>query len=203
MNDTTTESTLTKDQKLTFRKQINDRKSITAIVRFDDECGNGHNTFSITGEHYTNGRMDSCGCLHDLIARHFPDLAPLIKWHLCSTEGPMHYIANTVFHASDRDCWGTRKGEQRKDKAGQPMWQFNGPEKTIQWGNRPTDCGEWAPVSGVGKEREVDAARRVAIWPDATDDELTSPELSDLLQARLPELLADFRRAVESLGLIW
>jgi hypothetical protein len=198
-----TESTLIKDQKLTFRKQISDWESITATVRFDDRCGNGHNTFSITGECRVYSRVESCGCLHDLIAEYFPELAPLIKWHLCSSDGPLHYIANTVFHASNRDCWGTRKGEQRTDKTGRPMWQFNGPGRRIQSSNRPINCGEWVPVTGEGKERNLDAARQAAIWPDATDEELTSPELPDLLRARLPELLTDFRRAVESLGLKW
>ena len=41
-----------------------------------------------------------------------------------------------------------------------------------------------------GKERELDAARRVAIWPEATDEELTAPDLKGRLEARLPALLA-------------
>ena len=197
----TTKSTLAKDQKLMFRKRINDQQFLTAIVRFDDECGNGHNAFSITGAY--SGRLTSFGCLHDLIAEHFPGLAPFIKWHLCSTDGPLHYIANTIFHASNRDAWGTQKGEQRKDRSGQLMWEFKSPAKTRQCGLQPNYCGRWAPIRGEGKERDLDAARQAAIWPDATDDELTSPELPDLLQARLPGLLADFRQAIEGLGLKW
>ena len=79
---------------------------ITANVRHDDQCGNGHNTFSITGEisrQARNGRWmeDSGGCIHDEISRHFPELRPLIKWHLCSTDEPMHYVANTVYHVDN------------------------------------------------------------------------------------------------------
>lgn len=201
MNDTTTKSTLTKNQKLVFRKRINDQQSLIAVVSFDDACGNGHNAFSITGTY--SGRLTSSGCLHNLIAAHFPGLAPLIKWHLCSTEGPLHYIVDTVFHASNLDAWGTRKGEQRRDRSGQLMWKFKNPAKTLQCGLRPDLYGRWVPVLGEGKERDLDAARKVAIWPDATDDELTSHQLSDLLRMRLPGLLIDFRRAVESIGLIW
>lgn len=74
---------------------------IKAEVRCDDECKNGHDTFSITGEIYIPGRRDSeaCGCLHDEIAARFPELAPYIRWHLTSTDGPMHYLANAIYHA--------------------------------------------------------------------------------------------------------
>lgn len=79
--------------------------TLRAEIRFDDEYGNGHNTFAITAEVRVPRRRDieAGGCLHDDIARVFPELASLIKWHLVSTDGPMHYVANTVYHASDRD----------------------------------------------------------------------------------------------------
>lgn len=33
----------------------------------------------------------------DLVAEHFPDLLPLVRWHLSGvTTGPMHYIANAL-----------------------------------------------------------------------------------------------------------
>lgn len=87
--------------------------TITAHIRFDDRCGNGHNTFSITATVREEGRRDVGGCLHDDVARCFPALAPFIKFHLCSTDGPMHYIANTVYHveqgkldyARSSACW--------------------------------------------------------------------------------------------------
>jgi hypothetical protein len=74
---------------------------ITATVRHDDRCGNGHNTFSVTAEVRIPGRRDieAGGCMHKEIAKHFPELAPFIKWHLTSTDGPMHYTANTLYHA--------------------------------------------------------------------------------------------------------
>jgi len=89
---------------------------IKAELSFDDECGNRHNTFAITGsinKHpgFSERGVVACGCLHDEIAEHFPELAHLIKWHNVSTDSPMHYVANTVYHASDRDYRGKRKGE--------------------------------------------------------------------------------------------
>ena len=84
---------------------------LRAEARFDDRYGNGHDTFSLTaagcpGREYRESRVDVCGCCHDLIEEHFPSVAHLVKWHLCSTDGPLHYLANTLRHASDRD-WET------------------------------------------------------------------------------------------------
>jgi len=111
------ESVLTKRQKKVYGPRPisgwGAGAQIKAEVRFDDECGNGHNTFSITGEIYVPGRRDieAGGCLHEEIAKAFPELAPFIKWHLVSTDGPMHYVANTVHFASDRDHFGKAAGE--------------------------------------------------------------------------------------------
>ena len=110
-------STLTKNQKLTFTKTIG-KERLTVTIRHDDECGNGRNTFAITAtlaEKARNNRWyeRSWGCQHDEVARFFPELEPLLKWHLCSTDAPMHYVANSLYHASDKDCWGKRDGEPK------------------------------------------------------------------------------------------
>lgn len=96
--------------------------------------------------------VESCGCIHETIAAAFPELAPFIKWHLVSTDGPMHYVANTVYLAG---------------------------------------------------ARELDAARSAAIWPDATDAELCSDNLKNLLAARLPALMNEFKRDMLTLGFNW
>ena len=85
---------------------------MTVEVRYDDECGNGHNTFAITADIRPVDRhrgWEAGGVLHDEVTKHFPELAPFIKWHNCSSDGPMYYIANTVYHAGDRDCHGLQK----------------------------------------------------------------------------------------------
>lgn len=169
----------TKQYRADYYDEHGDPCTLIATVRHDDECRNGHNTFAITADlyekhvqrgepttkHIGSGKtlwVNAGGCLHEEIARRIPELAPFIKWHLCSTDGPMHYLANTIYLAGDRDAWG-----------------------------KP------------GKARELDAARRAAIWPEATDEELSAPReiLKAKLEARLPVLLAEFRAAVESLGL--
>jgi len=129
--------------------------AMTVCIRFDDECRNGHNSFSITGDirEPVRGTV-SCGCLHEKAAEIFPELAPLIRWHLVDSTGPMHYLANTLYFV---------------------------------------------------REKQLDLARAVACWPEATDTQLNAPqkELAAALNARLPGLLAEFRAAVESTGLKW
>lgn len=138
------ESKLISSQEKKWQKMTSDGHWLTVTIRHDDCCGNGHNTFSITAETY-----QMAGCLHDLVAEAFPELQPFIKWHLCSTDGPLHYIANTLF---------------------------------------------WA---GRGS---LDNARNSAIWPEATLEQLHDRKL---LEARLPQLMIEFRAAVESLGLVY
>jgi hypothetical protein len=54
-------------------------------------------TASIERKSGTRWVEDSGGMLHDQIAEHFPNLAPLLKWHLTAVDGPLHYIANAKY----------------------------------------------------------------------------------------------------------
>ena len=153
-------TTLTKNQKQHFTKRVDIDGTpceMTVQVRHDDQCGNGHNTFSVTADIIGRG-IEMFGCLHDEIREHFPELSHLLKWHLASTDGPMHYIANTTYHA-----------------------------RATEWNGEP-------------KTPDIEAARRTAVWPDATLEQLQSEEA---LTARLESLLSEFREAVESAGFIW
>jgi len=122
MNGNKITSVLTKHQKrsLTKKYTVNGgRRTINLAIRYDDECGNKHNTFAMTATihrgHgcYTERNLEMGGSCHDEIAKQFPDLAKYIKWHGVSSDSPLHYVANTTYHASDKDCWGLRKGEPR------------------------------------------------------------------------------------------
>lgn len=272
----TEESVLTKKQTKRYGPKAIDYHGTPAVivaeVRFDDECGNGHNTFAITGDiravdrrvNRHGGGWLAGGCLHDEIREKFPELTPFIKWHLCSTDGPMHYLANTLFMAGDKDCWGKRKGDVTGWEFGV---RFNGvpvthrlPEKFWTWARMmhgqskfkvraiahvdregeykysphytfqgfaekwhecpfrdKTEAEEmcdalngcevqWIRIPvrySDGKERELDSARRASVWLEATDEELIADGLKERLEARLPALLAEFRRDVESLGFVW
>jgi hypothetical protein len=190
-------------------------------VRYDDELGNGRNSFAITATVTTpasirQGDTAAGGCLHGDIARVFPELAPLIRWHLFDSDGPMHYIENTLYHASDRDHNGLTKGERqqiRNGKTGKLAWKLEkvGPDVDapahIYADEQPTPPDvrlvyvPWERI-GEGKERDLKAARSCAAWPDATDEQLCAPRetLRAALEARLPALMAEFRAAIVSAG---
>lgn len=119
-------SVLTKNQKQTH--VVKNGNVVTFCnIRFDDECGNGYNTFSITGEVYEKTRKRDLdkwdlrlidglwyewvtgGCIHNIIARRFPQFKHLIKFHLCSTDSPLHYKANTLYWAKQSNIENARK----------------------------------------------------------------------------------------------
>lgn len=269
-------SVLTKHQTKTFEAfnvTVNtewgpqEYRRVKATVRYDDECGNGHNSFSITGKAWeANNRRDcdTCGCIHDIIEQAFPELAPFIKWHLTSSDGPMYYIANTMYHA--RTC--SHKGKQVGDPVkfetrlafegcpftfeekeegffdfleahrggvfklktvaydGKDTYSFS-PNYTIE-GFTPvkqSTSGEWydtlfnnrreacefidalntmpylfaatATEYATAVTPDIEAARRCAVWPDATLEQLQSKEA---LEDRLLSLMEAFKADMELLG---
>lgn len=118
MND----SIITEHQIKTFRCALNEHEKLIVTVRWDDSCGNGHNSLSVTGTVYDDRRRSDDkwareGCIHDdILAAVCRKLIPhevgdLIPFHLSSSDSPMHYLANVRYHASEKDCWGKRKGE--------------------------------------------------------------------------------------------
>ncbi len=212
----------------TFAKEYTEhgqKQRISAELRFDDSCNNGHETFAITadGHSYDRGawRESFGGCCHEEIARHFPELAPLIKWHLVSTDGPMHYTGNVVYMAGERDCWGLLKGEFRQHTSrgpnqnggipGVPNWTLELPDRTardVYAMEKPAPVMlEWKACgrTGEGKARELDHARSSAVWPDATDAELMQEPaaLKAALLARLPALMAEFKAAMLGAGFVY
>lgn len=129
----------------TFGPFANGKETVVVKARYDDTCKNGHNSLGVTCDIYENRRDVGGGCNHELIEKLMPEMAPLIKWHLVSTDGPLHYIANTLY---------------------------------------------W-----VGKG-ELQHARNAAVWPEAGLEDLTEANLL----ARLPTLMREFKREIESWG---
>lgn len=183
-------------------------------MRFDDNCRNGHNTFAITAEVRSPTRgFEAGGCMHDEIAVVFPELAPLILWHLCSTDGPMHYVANTVYHADEHGpthAWVYYKGPSASDPLG--LGDDGVKERLLGYLRTPdAQRAEGQPGYTVKwdektvKERNLDHARSCACWPEATDAQLTAPaaELTAALDKRLPALLAHMRTDIEAAGFVW
>lgn len=264
------ESKLVKNQRKTITKTLANGNVLDIEIRYDDQCGNGHNSFAITGTLYEKlPRCDkniiACGCIHDEIIKHAPEYAHLVKWHHMNSDGPMHYLANTIYNASDKDYNGKKAGEPSriekhllignspiKYKASKRLLSFieqykagqvedvliyekhHAPDKdNYPW--KPNYCfyndTQWHEALfhnhseakdfklaletcdinivevvteySKGKDRELDSARSCAIWPEATAEELCSDNLKELLEARLPKLVSDFKEVVESLGFIY
>ena len=94
------ESILQKNQCKKFTKNINfcgKPCKMHVEIRYDDECNNGHNSFSIMGDIIIDGKYELSGCIHKEITTFFPKLKHLIKWHFMTSEGPLYYIDNTIF----------------------------------------------------------------------------------------------------------
>lgn len=231
---------------------------------------NGRHTFSIgieierAGAYMGHWNKVGSSRSPELMAQLWPEHLRALDYHLVSLSGPLHYIANTVYLAGIRDCFGWEPGEQRKEKeTGMPLWRADTDllfhvmasatppaplelqyepmrvEKPMNWGpNKGIPVGEpqrdadglhlWRipgtglplvrsltqpkplvfqlkPYLGEGKERDLAAARVCAIWPDATDEELSVPEkkLEAALQRRLPKLLWELKAVVESFGMTY
>jgi len=133
------------------------------------------------------GRILAAG---QMDAEDYPEqFRKFLPYHLFDADGPMHYVANSLYHASDKDCWGLRKGEtfHVRDRDGKPMWQLK--YKPTAAGEQPPPQ-EWEPVLriGEGKEPNLAHARSCACWPDATLEDFTKEKLL----ARLPQLMREF-----------
>ena len=84
--------------------------------------GNSHPYFSITGSIDYRNRADgwtseTCGCIHDEIALHLPELKPLIQFHLWDDNGlPMHYVANAIYWWENWQGLSKYKAEKTKEE---------------------------------------------------------------------------------------
>jgi len=78
---------------------------IYVTIRLNDECGNGHQDFSITASIYEAGKphtdryLITCGCCHKEIVEAFPEFKMFIDLHLSDYNGyPMYTISNGLYH---------------------------------------------------------------------------------------------------------
>jgi hypothetical protein len=157
--------------------------------------------------------MESCGCVHEDIAKYIPELAPYIKWHLCSSDMPLHYTANTLYWAEEHGpthAWVYYRGKTASDPLG--LGNDGNKERLLGYlKTKDAEKAEGKPGYRVEwdaktiKVRNLDHARDTAIWPEATDEELSvePEELKKVLEARLPKLMEEFCQAVESLGFVY
>jgi hypothetical protein len=203
-------SILTKKQIIPISREYKEKGTkyhITVTLRYDDECENGHNTFAITADikrfDGTYWREDMSGCCHEEIARHFPALEKYIKWHLTSSDGPMHYVANSMYHALEH---GAKYAYVYYNGQIDPLGIFE--QKEILLGYIDADKAKKA--EGVTdyrvewdkktvKTANLYHARSCAVWPEATAEDFTKEKL----EARLPKLMQEFKADMEEIGFVY
>ncbi len=181
---------------------------ITVTVRFDDECGNNHASFAVTADISQRGRWAAGGCCHDEIVQAFPEFAPLIKWHFMNSDGPMHYVSNTSYHASQvkkfqHFVYFTDKKIIGSDTLLALLSDEKLEEFKTKYPNVPIKVK--TELTSDSKDRDLIAARSCAIWPEATDKQLCLPKakLTKLLEKRLPALIEEFKQVIAAIGFQW
>jgi hypothetical protein len=103
--ETTTQPIETNDLRHSIMAYDAEGNPIYINIRLNDECKNGHQDFSITGDIYEKGKPKSdryCiagGCIHGEILKAKPELKIFVDLHLCDYKGiPMHASANGYYH---------------------------------------------------------------------------------------------------------
>lgn len=132
--------------------------------------------FSLT--HDTERRVgrrwvdDSCGAG---LPPQFSELEPLLKWHLCSVERPMHYVANGLYwwEQGAASGWAVLTSEHF---GANPVEGF---KRTVVYGALETD-----------RDFDVQAPSR------------TKSEVREWLVARLPALMAKMREEMARFGVV-
>jgi hypothetical protein len=201
-----------------FRKlprKVHGNIFVEPVVRWDDSCGNGHNTFSVTATLFEENRYGGLvyvggGCCHDIIEKSHPEIKHLIHWHLCSSDGPWGYLGNTEYHAlqhGPKYAWVYYKGPSASDPL---SLGDDGVKKRLLGYLKTEEAQKAVGVDGYEVEwdmktvkvRNLDHARSSACWPEATDEQLCLPpnELKTLLIERLPELMIQMYEDITDFG---
>jgi hypothetical protein len=188
-------SVLVKHQKKTYGPKEYTRNGrryrITVEVRWDDMCGNKRNSFTITADiDRWNGALwvkDSGGMCHEEVAKCFPELAPFLKWHGTFSDGPMYYIENTLY-------WLGWRGYADGKPDSPPNLEHA--RRTAVWPEMPAEfLAPTLPPGGTyGNSGEYRKNHSLGLFK-----QLEEPIKAALLE-RLPALMQEFKRDVESLG---
>lgn len=141
-----------------------------------------HQGFISAGEDGNLGRWStiSVGCLHEMIEKHAPDLAPLIPFHLFYAEsGPLHYSENAIY------AWRQIVGEEPTATYSKPHLVF---ASAICWGalTRDDECGQ-------GPQSIADTMRTIY---EAVGQEEATKWINAFLLERKPLLMVRFREVM-------
>lgn len=156
--------------------QLPNKEYLEVILRFDDQCNNKHNSFYITGIIYDGDPTDKGELWLD---RHFL-LGGCI--HDTIVKYVPKYAKYIKWHDTNTDG---------------PTYYI---ENTTFWVKEYLNFDYLHNRRFDTKEEYLEVARRSAVWPDATIEELGS-ELA--MYNRLPALMQEFKADMEELGFTW
>lgn len=163
------------------RTRIVGNERVTIEMELESLGGKQSAYFSVSG--HTTGldprRSDdwnSAGQIqHDFIG-HFPEFEPYYPWHLVSVDtGPMHYVANAVYHMQLADAGGRKNWRGELEDAAETCREYA--ERSAHWGVLP------------GEERD---GMQLAAQESGLNYQA-------FLEARLPALMAAFYAAMAEL----
>ena len=83
--------------KTTIKKILPSDELIIVEYGFDTDFAKKNNQDPYFAATYS--MADSGGSDSELIAKEFPEIAHLVKYHLVSTKEPMHYVVNSMYWA--------------------------------------------------------------------------------------------------------
>lgn len=180
-----------KTNSLKFRatKQISKDKKITVNIRLNDECKNGHQDFSITGEVTERGRFEMGGCIHEEIEKHFPKFKIFINLHLADYEGiPVYAVENGFYHL--------RNGFERAEKGQKATFceyyrvtpqqydELNKCDNTIQYAVKLDKLG-------ILKQWKEEADKAIKFLEELTGNEFLIDSKKSQYHAPTPEQLKE------------
>lgn len=137
--------------------------------------------------------LDGCGAGGADLLEWFPEIAPVLRWHLFGFKGsdhpgPMHYEANAIYWADV--ATGRERGSEYQSTP--PVECF---KHTVVFGALEDDAGEpWTLAPKVETTEEAENA-----WGGpGTLREMVPGPLVEWLRARLPRLFEAFARDVRA-----
>lgn len=178
-------------QYTTKPRRLSPTDIITATVSYEKLHGNTCPYFSVCGDimslqyvrgsrpvkfggHYHYGHTGG-QCVEEIAAA-FPELVPYMKWHLAGPDGPMHYVANSVY-------WHRRWG----DSIAGPPWS----EDEVVLEHDTDTLRDYFCSTCVFTPGEADL-EEIVCWDEQ--------ELTQWLEARLPRLQSEFMEAMQQVS---
>lgn len=142
--------------------------------------------FSVTAEVSTaasrrRNDIEAGGCIHDLVLKHFPEVAPVVALHLSDMDGvPMHAAANALYWAGGIINLGQR---------------YHGGNS-----NPAKSCDDCARILGEHLRITTDEARALAVaaahhcpqeWREEYGARLAAQYIADFCEAQRPRWKAE------------